>query len=68
MRSRRFGYGDGVAGREKKLVLAAERAACGNSDAQSLIAAAIDFKELAGAAVDLLADDSAETNGVRELQ
>src|SRR5713226_6695416 len=68
MRSRTFGYRDGVAGGENKFAFAAERARCGNSGAQGLIATAIDFQELAGTAVNLLANDSAEANGVRELQ
>src|SRR6266404_3683075 len=57
----RFGYTDSFGGGENEFVRAGERASCGNSGAQDLIAAAIDFEELAGAAVKLLADDSSKT-------
>jgi hypothetical protein len=65
--SRGFCYEDDVAGGEKKFVFTAERARCGNSGAQGLVAAAIDFKELTGTAVDLLANGPAKVNRIREL-
>src|SRR6266404_595729 len=49
-------------------MLTGERTSGGNSGTQDLIAAAIDFEQLAGAAVDLLPNGSVEMYGVRKLE
>src|SRR6266852_5546198 len=49
-------------------MLAGEMTSRGNSGTQDLIAAAIDFEQLAGATVNLLPDASAEMYGVLELE
>src|SRR3981189_1821192 len=67
MGTRRFGYAHGISSGENKFVYAAELTACGNSGAQALIFAAVDFQEFAGAGVNLLADGSSkphDTSGI----
>ena len=51
---------DSIRDRENKIVFASEWAARGQSHAQKLIGAAIDFEQFAGAAVDLLANGGAK--------
>src|ERR1700676_4259945 len=65
---RRFGYRNGVIGSENEFVFAGERATRGNSGSQDLVWPAVDFKHIAGATINLLANDRTETHRARTLK